>query len=152
MSKILLAGNDLRLLATRAAVLSRLGCSVQWGSSHAAQFELEHEAFEVLVLCHSLTVSQRAMLISHAKLRSPETLVLQLLVSPYDQAPIERVSDIRTSICEPHHLLQQMRALLEESRYRHPQIPVNAPHPVILQNWQHSQAEIGASRHAPGGA
>lgn len=54
MVKILLIGNDFRLLATRAAVLSRTGASTVCCSPAEMKRELAGEKFDVVVLCHSL--------------------------------------------------------------------------------------------------
>src|SRR5258708_38660686 len=52
--KILLIGKDFRLLATRAAVLSRTGSNTVCCSPAEMKRELAGEKFDVVVLCHSL--------------------------------------------------------------------------------------------------
>ena len=127
MSKILLAGNDLSLLATRAAVLSRLGGYVKWASPDKAESALTEEQFDVLVLCHTLLPSDRNRLFSRARAMCPEIRVMQLLVTPYEDVKIEDTRHISTSICEPRHLLQEVAGLLDEKSNRHLQFPENIP-------------------------
>ena len=52
--KILLVGKDFRLLATRAAILSRTGASTVCCNPAEMKRELAGEKFDVVVLCHSL--------------------------------------------------------------------------------------------------
>lgn len=54
MIKILLVGKDFRLLATRAAVLSRSGASTVCCNPAEMKRELAGEKFDVVVLCHTL--------------------------------------------------------------------------------------------------
>jgi CheY-like chemotaxis protein len=53
--KILLIGDDFRLLATRAALLTKTGASTVCCSSAEMEKGLEGESFDLAVLCHSLS-------------------------------------------------------------------------------------------------
>lgn len=67
MLKIFLAGNDSRLLATRAAVLARTGASVAYGDARETLDTLDREAFDLVVLCHSLRESDVVMIVDKAR-------------------------------------------------------------------------------------
>jgi hypothetical protein len=53
--KILLIGDDFRLLATRAAVLTKTGASTVCCNAAEMQKDLDGESFHLAVLCHSLS-------------------------------------------------------------------------------------------------
>jgi hypothetical protein len=53
--KILLIGVDFRLLATRAALLTKTGASTVCCNPAEMQKDLEGESFDLVVLCHSLS-------------------------------------------------------------------------------------------------
>lgn len=115
MSRVLLVGEDLHLLETRAAVLARLDSALRWGSSRMAESVLVEDRVDVLVLCHTLPASEREKLISLACRRRPPTLVLQLFFDLYESQTIAESFNVRTGICEPNHLVRQVQTLLEES-------------------------------------
>lgn len=55
MLKILLVGEDFRLLATRAAVLAKTGASTVCCNPLEMMRDLARESFHLVVLCHSMT-------------------------------------------------------------------------------------------------
>ena len=55
MPKILLIGDDFRLLATRAALLTKTGASTVCCNPAEMQKDLDGENFDLAVLCHSLS-------------------------------------------------------------------------------------------------
>ncbi len=55
MPKILLIGDDFRLLATRAALLTKTGASTVCCNPAEMQKGLKGESFDLAVLCHSLS-------------------------------------------------------------------------------------------------
>ncbi|MEG9436153.1 hypothetical protein JAO29_08245 [Edaphobacter sp. HDX4] len=117
MPKILLAGQDMHLLATRAAVLQRLGCQVQWGSSARIESVLREEQVDIVVLCHTLSLKERTELNSLAHAGWSTTRVLQL-VSIFWEEGHEILDGTRVSICEPHQLIREVQELLRESTRR----------------------------------
>jgi DNA-binding response OmpR family regulator len=114
MSRILLAGEDLHLLETRAAVLARTGASVLWGTSQKAELLLTSECFDLLVLCHTLSDRQREKITALANRRWPMTTVLQLVTSVCEEQTVDKSHGIRTSVCEPRRLIHRTEAILME--------------------------------------
>ena len=55
MPKILLIGDDFRLLATRAALLTKTGASTVCCNLAEMQKDLDGQHFDLAVLCHSLS-------------------------------------------------------------------------------------------------
>lgn len=114
MSRILLAGEDLHLLETRAAVLARTGASVLWGTSQKAELLLTSECFDLLVLCHTLSDGQREKLTALAQQRWPMTTPLQLVTQGWEERTFDKAHGIRTSVCEPRRLIDRTKAILME--------------------------------------
>ena len=110
MLRILLAGNDSRLLATRAAVLAKTGASVVYGDARETFDALDREAFDLVVLCHSLLESDVAMIadVVHAKI--PDAKILMVAVN---RGGIDRHSKCDAiSMPEPTELLARTKELL----------------------------------------
>jgi hypothetical protein len=114
MSKILLAGQDTHLLATRAAVLARLGCEVRWGSSAMIESVLREEQVDIVVLCHTLSLKEREELNSLAHAGWSTTRVVQL-VSIFWEEGNEIPDGARMSTCTPQQLIREVQELLRES-------------------------------------
>jgi DNA-binding response OmpR family regulator len=114
MSKILLVGNDLRLLTTRAAVLGKTNASVVCCSAVEAMKVLETETFNLVVLCHSLEEKQAAEIIEMVHGRLPETRIL-MVVSDVSQEGFYKGGPFdATSSTEPNRLIQRVSELLRE--------------------------------------
>ena len=79
MYKILLAGQDPRLLATRAAVLRKISDHVVSCNSSEALKILESETTNLVVLCHSLSVEEAETIADKAHERAQGTRVLMLI-------------------------------------------------------------------------
>lgn len=114
MSEILLAGQDLRLLATRAAVLSELSSSIKWGTFRMIEPLLREEPVRLLVLCHTLPINERQELVAIAREKSPQIEVLQL-VSSIELREIELLPGVKTAACDPPNLAKQVEKLLGEA-------------------------------------
>jgi hypothetical protein len=110
MLRILLAGNDSRLLATRAAVLAKTGASVVYGDARETFDALDREAFDLVVLCHSLLESDVAMIadVVHAKI--PDAKILMVAVNRDGMDRHSKCDAI--SMPEPTELLARTRELL----------------------------------------
>jgi CheY-like chemotaxis protein len=76
MMKILLVGEDFRLLATRAAVLARMGANTVCCSPAEMLRDLQKETFDLVVMCHSLSETAATLVARTARLWWPGTKVL----------------------------------------------------------------------------
>ena len=113
MLKILLAGSDLPLLQTRAAVLSKTGAAVSWCTADEAHDFLDKEKFDLLVLCHSLSQSEMGTLMDSVHREFPAMKIL--LVTSYFDGNVIRPNGqgIVTIRPEPARLVTQVKDLLE---------------------------------------
>lgn len=114
MSKVLLVGNDLRLLATRAAVLSRTKANVVCCRGVEATKVLETETFNLVVLCHSLEEKQAAEIIEMVHARVPETGILMVVSDVSQEHFYKGAAFDATSSTEPERLIQRVSELLRE--------------------------------------
>lgn len=114
MYRILLAGDDLRLLETRAAVLGRTGSVVRWAARREVELFLREEHFDLLIFCHTLPMEQRERLTAFARQRWPKIFILQLVSTIFEEQTADGKSDIRMSSCEPHQLVCRTERLLKE--------------------------------------
>lgn len=115
MAKILLVGNDLRLLMTRSAVLARTAATIVYCDAIEAARILENEKFNLVVLCHSLTEEQTSKIreIIHRKL--PTAMVLRLVFdSSLEIARGSTPFDV-TSSTDPERLLHRAAELLRQT-------------------------------------
>jgi CheY-like chemotaxis protein len=113
MLKILLAGSDLHLLETRAAVLSKTGAVVAWCSADDAHEFLDREKFDLLVLCHSLSQSEIETLKDRVHREFPEMKIL-LVASYFDENAIRQNGQGGVMIRpDPERLVTQVKELLE---------------------------------------
>ncbi len=112
MPKILLIGDDFRLLATRAALLSKTGACTVCCNAAEMQRDLERESFDLVVLCHSLSAEDVRKAAALANQRWPEAKVF--LVEP--SVPLDRTFDGMaidgTISSSPGILLERTSALL----------------------------------------
>lgn len=75
MPKILLIGDDFRLLATRAALLTKTGASTVCCNPAEMQKDLERESFDLVVLCHSLSEADAQKAATFVRQRWPAAKV-----------------------------------------------------------------------------
>lgn len=113
MSKILLAGNDQRLLKTRAAVLARTQASVIYCNPAEAMKQLEGESIDLIVLCHSLTEKQISDLteLTHQKL--PSARILRVVSDLREERPANGNDFYATSSYDPAGLIRRTSELLQ---------------------------------------
>jgi DNA-binding response OmpR family regulator len=120
MPRILLAGSDCRLLATRAAVLSKTGAAVVYHNAIETLEVLDREAFDLVVLCHSLLEVDVALIVDKVHQKSPDTRIL-MVTSDLDRYERQRDNHVdATSIAEPARLVALTKELLLESSYASP--------------------------------
>lgn len=82
MSKILLVGNDFRLLATRSALLAHTKVSVSCCNASEARLTLQRERFDLVILCHSLTGQQATEIIEMIQQKFPGMKILMIVTDP----------------------------------------------------------------------
>jgi CheY-like chemotaxis protein len=114
MSKILLAGNDFRLLATRAAVLAKTPASVSVTCCNAweAMMVLESESFDLVVLCHSLSTQQTSDITARVHQRLPKARILLVVSNIASDALHSGIKFDATSPPDPIHLIRETSELL----------------------------------------
>jgi DNA-binding NtrC family response regulator len=117
MPGILLAGNDSRLLATRAAVLSKTGSAVTYRNAMETLDLLDREIFDLVVLCHSLLDADMAAIVDKVHQKIPGTKILMVTsgVYQYEVPPDSKVD--ATSSPEPVELVARTKELLQVSSY-----------------------------------
>jgi CheY-like chemotaxis protein len=113
MPKILLVGQDFRLLATRAAVLAKTDASVVCCNALEAMKLLESENFALVVLCHSLAEAQAAQITDAVHRRWPKTRVLMVVSNVAQERLYRGVEFDATSLPDPNHLVHRTAELLE---------------------------------------
>jgi CheY-like chemotaxis protein len=117
MLTILLAGSDSRLLATRAAVLSKTGADVVFRSPIATLEALDQNAFDLVVLCHSLTQAELAMIVDKVHQKIPGTKIL-MVISDLDRYGLHEDGKVdATSLPEPAQLIARVKELLQVTSY-----------------------------------
>jgi CheY-like chemotaxis protein len=120
MFRILLAGSDSRLLATRAAVLLKTGAVVVYRDTTGTLNILDRETFDLVVLCHSLPQEDVAVIVDKVHQRIPGAKIL-MVTSALDGYGMYANSKIdATSIPEPGHLVALAKELLQVASYASP--------------------------------
>jgi DNA-binding NtrC family response regulator len=115
MPKILLVGNDFRLLTTRAAVLAHTKASVV--CCNAVEVPkilqgLQGESFGLVILCHSLTGKQTTGIIELIHQKQPGTKILMVMSDlSLDRPPKEAALDAVIS-ADPGGLVRRTSELL----------------------------------------
>jgi hypothetical protein len=117
MFRILLAGSDCRLLSTRAAVLAKTGGYVVHLNTTETINILDREAFDLVVLCHSLQREDVAAIVDkvHQKIPVAKILMVTSALDGYELYPNTKID--ATSIPEPGHLVALAKELLQVSSY-----------------------------------
>jgi ribosomal silencing factor RsfS len=117
MFRILLAGSDCRLLSTRAAVLAKTGGDVVHLNTTETMKILDREAFDLVVLCHSLQREDVAVIVDkvHQKIPGAKILMVTSALDGFELYPNTKID--ATSIPEPGHLVALAKELLQVSSY-----------------------------------
>jgi DNA-binding response OmpR family regulator len=112
MSKVLLLGNDLHLLETRAAVLRKTGASVVCCDAEDAVGMLALDTFDLVVFCHTI-FDDDAQRLSHEIHRQwPQVKILQVISDVMREKFYKGVELNATSVAEPGELLRRTTELL----------------------------------------
>ena len=121
MLRILLAGSDSRLLATRAAVLSRTGAAVIYGNPmEALEILSRGETFDLVVLCHTLEDFDVVAIVdkAHRKITGVKILMVSSELDGYRVHLNSKVDAISTP--EPSHLIALAKEMLQAAAYASP--------------------------------
>ena len=117
MLRILLAGSDSRLLATRAAVLSKTGAAVVFHNARETLAVLDREVFDLVVLCHSLPEPDMAVIVDMVHQRIPGTKIL-MVMSDLERYEFNKDGKVdATSMPEPAQLVARVKELLQVPSY-----------------------------------
>ena len=120
MFRILLAGSDSRLLATRAAVLLKTGAAVVHCNPIKALEILDREEFDLVVLCHSLQQEDVAVIVDKVHQKTPDAKILMVTSALDGYEPCTNTKIDATSIPEPGHLVALAKELLQVTSYASP--------------------------------
>ncbi len=112
MSKILLLGNDSRLLKTRAQVLSKTGAHLVSSTIHEAAEIISRTKFDVIVVCHTLEEHEAREMMDGVRLIWPGTKILYV-TSMYAGAGIGTLRPDAISSSDPTGLIRRTTELLE---------------------------------------
>src|SRR5271163_2692764 len=110
MLAILLLGEDLRLLATRAAVLCRLDADVDLGRPKEFSTRMAERPYDLLVLCHTLRDKDAEAINLLARQQWPEVQILQIVQERWMERPV-RQGVTALSTAEPRRLVERTREL-----------------------------------------
>jgi hypothetical protein len=111
MLAILLIGEDLRLLATRAAVLRRLDAEVDLGRPEEFTAHMTTRRYDLLVLCHTIPGKDAETIMTLAQQSWPHTRILQIVRERWMETPAWH-GMVAQSTPEPKWLVERARALL----------------------------------------
>jgi len=123
MPKILLVGQDSRLLETRAAVLAKIQATVVCQEPAESLEILEREIFDLVVLCHSLTEKQIGEIAGVVRRRLPKAKILLVVSNLSQERFYKGIEFDATSSPEPNRLIRRTSELLGKI----PQFPVKEP-------------------------
>jgi hypothetical protein len=111
MLAILLIGEDLRLLATRAAVLRKVDAEVDLGRPEEFTARMTARRYDLLVLCHTLREKDSEAITTLAHQGWPEVRILQIVRERWMEKPV-RHGVAALSTPEPKRLVERARELL----------------------------------------
>ncbi len=113
MPKILLAGCDVRLLETRAAVLKKTGAEVLYCTGSHVLEVLVSENPDLVVLCHSLGRGEAEALADKIRSRSPKTRVLLVVSQVCEEKQYQDAKFDAMTLPEPVRLIKRATELLD---------------------------------------
>jgi flavorubredoxin len=130
MFRILLAGSDSRLLATRAAVLLKTGAAVVYRDPMGTLGILDREVFDLVVLCHTLAEEDVAVIVDkvHQKIPGAKILMVTSALDGYGMYANSKID--ATSIPEPGHLVALAKELLQVASYAEGRVEVTLAGPA----------------------
>jgi hypothetical protein len=121
MLKIVLVGQDIRLLETRAEVLRKTGADVVYCVGCQALNIVASEMPNLLVLCHSIVPEEAEAIADRVRTHYPKTRVL-LVLSPMTAEgpyPYQDAKFDAKSLAEPAQLVERATELLQALPFHH---------------------------------
>jgi len=112
--KILLVGDDLRLLRRRVPPLVAIGAEVVISHPHELETHVGNERFDLAVLCYTLSDVARRTATEHAHRRWPRIKLLQIFRHADDVASIGCPLDAHV-LDVPDELAVQAQALISRA-------------------------------------
>jgi hypothetical protein len=112
MERILAVGENESLLQTRTRVLERLGADVVACAPYNLASGLDDDAFDVVVLCHSLAANTALAVSIGARKRWPGVKILQVVRYDYEKETHLQYADAVAAGNEPDDLLGTTKNLL----------------------------------------
>jgi|SRR5271170_3743249 len=112
MPKILLAGQDVSLLGTRAAVLAKTGCDVISCIGSQTVKTVESERPDLVVLCHSLLEGEAESLADEIRKCCRTTKVLLVLSGLGSDFPLQGTKFDAMCLPNPERLIARVSELL----------------------------------------
>jgi flavorubredoxin len=100
-------------LETRAAVLLKTGAAVIHRNTQGTLDILDREAFDLVILCHSLLEADVTVIVEKIHRKIPDAKILMVIsgLDQYEMHPDPKVD--ATSVPDPGHLVAQAKQLLE---------------------------------------
>ena len=111
MPKIVLAGQDVRLLETRAEVLKKAGAEVVYCFGDQTFDAVTSEAPDLLVMCHTIAQKEAAAIADMVHATCPKTRIL-LVLSQLEDRPYTDGRFDATTRSDPAQLVERTAQLL----------------------------------------
>jgi DNA-binding response OmpR family regulator len=116
MPKILLAGDDIRLLGTRAAVLAKTGADVISCIGSQTVRVVKSERPDIVVLCHSLLGCEADEIAEEIRRCCKSTKILMVRSELEPDLALENAKFDATCLSRPERLIALVSELLGETR------------------------------------
>jgi hypothetical protein len=114
MPKILLIGQDVRLLETRAAVLRKTGAEVIYCDGSQVLNIMESEKPDLFVLCHSLLAVEADVIADKVHASCPGARILLVVSQVFAEKHYADGKFDGTSLPEPVRLIKRATELLQQ--------------------------------------
>jgi hypothetical protein len=131
MPKIVLAGQDVHLLETRAEVLKKTGAEIISCIGSDTLRVVASEMPSLLVLCHSIAHDGAELIAQKVRVCCPKTKVLLVVSQVIAEMPHQEEKFDATSLSEPSRLVTRATELLRELRIPHEKISQGRPLPAV---------------------
>jgi CheY-like chemotaxis protein len=112
MPTILTVGQDEMLLSTRAAIFRNMQEDVVAANVRDALHILEDNHFDLVVLCHTLSLLEMIQISALAHQRNPGTRVLKVIATPFHTETAADVNADEEAPSDPHILVRRVKELL----------------------------------------
>ncbi|WP_158945029.1 hypothetical protein [Granulicella sp. S190] len=112
MSKVLVAGDDIRLLSTRVAVLTKTGADVISCTGSETIEEVKRWRPDLVVLCHSLLQVEAGTIADEIRSCYKATKILMVLPNASYEDPLQDTRFDDTCLSNPERLIASVNELL----------------------------------------